>query len=44
MPFLFYEWSEGGHGSLSPVEAAERDALVFTYLTKRLMDTTSNVQ
>lgn len=38
MPFLFYESPEGGHFLAStPPERAMIDALVFTYLARRLM-------
>jgi prolyl oligopeptidase len=39
MPFFFYETSQGGHAAFStPAEAAWLDALVFTYLSRRLID------
>lgn len=39
LPFLFFEQAEGGHGgSASLVERARLEALIYTYLTRQLID------
>ena len=39
LPFLFFENTNGGHAaSANQQERAERVALEFTYLTRKLMD------
>ena len=39
IPFLFRETSEGGHSMAStPGERADLDALIYTYLSQRLLD------
>jgi prolyl oligopeptidase len=39
LPFLYYENTEGGHAAAATLrERARRNALEFTYLTRKLMD------
>jgi prolyl oligopeptidase len=39
LPYLYWETAEGGHGAATtPEQGAENDALMFVYLTQRLMD------
>jgi prolyl oligopeptidase len=39
MPFLYYENIDGGHSAAANlVEAAKQRALIYTYLTRKLMD------
>jgi prolyl oligopeptidase len=39
LPYLFLETAEGGHGlAVTPQEHAEVDAMIYTYLARRLMD------